>query len=131
MRCLRCSSIGPTTKGCAPDSSLALYGGVGRLAFVPYPTIPRDLIRRAEVENFPLTGLSAIQELRRALDELESAAIMRAREMGASSTDIGGALGLTRQAAYYRIRQILARREEEAADSDVVILPETEPTPGT
>jgi hypothetical protein len=98
---------------------------------VPYPTIPRDLIRRAEVENFPLTGLSAIQELRRALDELESAAIMRAREMGASSTDIGGALGLTRQAAYYRIRQILARREEEAADSDVVILPETEPTPGT
>jgi hypothetical protein len=131
MRCLRCSSHRTYDQGTYRGPSLAFYGGVGRLAFVPYPTIPRDLIRRAEVENLPLTGLSAIQELRRALGELESAAIMRAREMGASSADIGEALGLTRQAAYYRIRQILARREEEAADSDVVILPETEPTPGT
>jgi hypothetical protein len=93
---------------------------------MPYPTLPRDLIRRAENENFPLIGLSALRELRRALDELESAAIMRAREMGASTTDIGEALGLTRQAAYYRIRQILDRRAEQD-DAELLVLPDDEP----
>lgn len=93
-----------------------------------YPTIPRDLIRRAENENFPLIGLGAMRKLRKALDELESAAIMRARAMGASSTDIGEALGMTRQAAYHRIQQIRARREERG--SDVVVVPDAEPTAG-
>jgi hypothetical protein len=92
---------------------------------VAYPTLPRDLVKRAENENFPLVGLSALRELRRALDELESAAMLRAREMGASTTDIGLALGLTRQAAYYRIRHLLERRNAEEAD--VVIVPETDP----
>jgi hypothetical protein len=95
---------------------------------VAYPTLPRDVIRRTENENFPLIGLAAVRELRRKLDELESAAIMRAREMGASTTDIGEALGLTRQAAYYRIRQILARRQE-AADAVTVIIHDAEPAP--
>jgi hypothetical protein len=94
-----------------------------------YPTIPRDLIRRAENEMFPLIGLGAMRELQRALDELESAAIMRAREMGASSTDIGEALGLTRQAAYYRIRQILERQREESGDDVMVVISDEEPAP--
>jgi hypothetical protein len=93
---------------------------------VAYPTLPRDLIRRAENENFPLIGLGALRELRRKLDELESAAIMRAREMGASSSDIGDALGLTRQAAYYRIRQILERRGQQKEHDALVVLPEVE-----
>src|ERR1041384_4924294 len=90
-----------------------------------YPTLPRDLIKRAEHQNFPLIGLSALRELRRALDELEGAAILRAREMGASTTDIGEALGLTRQAAYYRVRQLLDRRAV-APPEGVVILPDPE-----
>jgi hypothetical protein len=90
-----------------------------------YPNVPKDLLRRAENENFPLIGLSALRELRKALDEVESAAIMRAREMGASTTDIGEALGLTRQAAYYRIRHILERRAAEQAEDALVVLPET------
>jgi hypothetical protein len=93
-----------------------------------YPTLPRDVIRRAENESFPLIGLAALRQLRAALDELETAAIMRAREMGASSTDVGEALGVTRQAAYYRIRHILERRAEETS-SEVVIVPEPETTP--
>jgi hypothetical protein len=90
-----------------------------------YPNVPKDLLRRAENENVPLIGLSALRELRKALDEVESAAIMRAREMGASTTDIGEALGLTRQAAYYRIRHILERRAAEQAEDALVVLPET------
>lgn len=93
-----------------------------------YPTLPRDLIRRAENENFPLVGLGALRELRRHLGELESAAIMRARAMGASSTDIGEALGVTRQAAYYRIRQILERTGQKP-EEDLVVVPETDTTP--
>jgi hypothetical protein len=95
---------------------------------VAYPTLPRDVIRRTENENFPLIGLAAVRELRRKLDELESAAIMRAREMGASTTDIGEALGLTRQAAYYRIRHILERRASEQKGDALVVLPDTEST---
>jgi hypothetical protein len=108
------------------NSLFALCSARATIRFVAaYPTLPRDLIKRAENENFPLIGLAALKELRKAFDELESAAILRAREMGASSTDIGEALGLTRQAAYYRIRQLLERRETGRHD-EVVVLPETQ-----
>jgi transposase-like protein len=93
---------------------------------VAYPTLPRDLIKRGENENFPLIGLSALRELRTALDQLEAAAILRAREMGASTSDIGEALGLTRQAAYYRIRQLLERRAA-AESGDIIVVPDTQP----
>ena len=93
-----------------------------------YPTLPRDLIKRAENENFPLIGLGALRELRKALDELEAAAILHARELGASSTDIGEALGLTRQAAYYRIRHLLERGvDDEGGADDVMTLPDAAP----
>lgn len=87
-----------------------------------YPTVPRDLLKRAENENFPLVGLSALQELRQALDELEDSILVRARAMGASTTDIGEALGLTRQAAYARLKHALERRGENAAADDVTIV---------
>jgi hypothetical protein len=93
---------------------------------VAYPTLPRDLIKRAENDNFPLIGLAALRELRKALDELEAAAILRARDMGASTSDVGEALGLTRQAAYYRLRQLLDRRKAEGAGG-IVVVPESEP----
>jgi CRP-like cAMP-binding protein len=93
---------------------------------VAYPTLPRDLIRRAENENFPLIGLAALRELRKRLDELEAAAMLRAREMGASTSDMGEALGLTRQAAYYRIRHLLERREG-SNDEVTLVLRDEEP----
>ncbi len=105
--------------------SFALSIEVRKTLPMAFPTLPRDLIKRAENENFPLIGLSAMRELHKALDELEAAAILRAREMGASTTDIGEALGLTRQAAYYRVRQILDRRAR-GRDEDVVVVPEAE-----
>ncbi len=94
-----------------------------------YPSIPRDLLRRTENENFPLVGLAALRELRRALDDLEAAAILRAREMGASAADIGEALGLTRQAAHYRIRHILDRQDQRATEDGTIIIPDTEDSP--
>ena len=100
------------------------------LRLVAYPTIPRDLLKRAENDNFPLIGLAAVRELRKAFDELEAAAILRAREMGASTTDIGEALGLTRQAAYYRLRHLLEQRDDAAESDDVtVVLDDEEPAP--
>jgi hypothetical protein len=109
-----------------PTSSFALAAQRARLRPVGYPNLPRDLIRRAENENFPLVGLSAIRELRRALDELEAAAMLRAREMGASTTDLGQALGLTRQAAYYRLRHLLDRQTDPPADDVTVVLEDEE-----
>jgi hypothetical protein len=97
---------------------------------VAYPTLPRDLIRRAENENFPLIGLAAIRELRRALEELEGAAVLRAREMGASTSDIGEALGITRQAAYYRLRHLRDRgRPEGGAEGITVVLEDEDRAP--
>lgn len=86
-----------------------------------YPQIPRDLLRKVENENFPLVGLRALVDLRSCLDELERAAMARAREMGASSTDIGDALGITRQAAYQRLKHLGGNGD------DVVVVPETQP----
>ena len=94
-----------------------------------YPDVPRDLLKRAENENFPLIGLSALRELRKALDELESAILLRAREMGASTTDIGDSLGLTRQAAYARLKHALERHGEDPPVEDVTIVVEDEEHP--
>jgi DNA-directed RNA polymerase specialized sigma24 family protein len=107
--------------------------GVDTLPRVANPSIPRDLIRRVENENFPLLSLSALRELREALDEIEAEAIVRAHEMGASSTDIGDAMGLTRQAAHYRLRHALDRRAAEppTAEDETIVIPEPEDTPRT
>jgi hypothetical protein len=59
---------------------------------------PRRLIRHLETPELPLQTLEAIHRLRGYLEELETACVIKARELGASPTDMGEALGITRQA---------------------------------
>jgi DNA invertase Pin-like site-specific DNA recombinase len=74
---------------------------------------PRGLIRKLEKPDLPLESLQAIYRLRRYLDELEAACILKARELGASPADIGDALGITRQSVYNRLRQLEMRAEAD------------------
>ena len=90
---------------------------------------PRRLIRRVEGHNtFPLVALSALQELRAHLVQVEAESILRARELGASAEDIAEALGITRQGAYYKMKQL--EREgpaDDAGDGNITVtLPEAE-----
>jgi transcriptional regulator with PAS, ATPase and Fis domain len=93
---------------------------------------PRRLIHRVENrETFPLIALSSVQELRAYLDEVEAESIRQAREMGASADDIAEALGITRQGAYYKLKQLQRANEAKAkktVDDIGVTLPETEPS---
>ena len=67
------------------------------------PRLSRALLRRAESwETFPLAALSAQCELQHSVAELERRAVMKARELGASWTDIADALGVSRQAVQQR-----------------------------
>ena len=74
---------------------------------------PRRLIRHLETPDLPLETLHAIHRLRRYLDELEAACILKARELGASPTDIGDALGITRQSVYNRLQHLQQRAETD------------------
>jgi predicted transcriptional regulator len=64
----------------------------------------RSLLRRAENTELSLVSLEAIAELRNTLDRLERAAVVSAREKGATVEDIAEALDLTPQAVYHRLR---------------------------
>jgi Homeodomain-like domain len=79
---------------------------------------PRRLIRHLETPDLPLEALQSIRRLRRYLDELEAACILKARELGASPSDIGDVLGITRQAVYNRLNHLEQRAE---TDPDFVI----------
>jgi DNA-directed RNA polymerase specialized sigma24 family protein len=79
---------------------------------------PRRLIRHLETPELPLQTLQAIHRLRRYLDELEAACILKARGLGASAADIGEAVGITRQAVYNRLHYLEQRAE---TDPDFVI----------
>ena len=79
---------------------------------------PRRLIRHLETPDLPLEALQSIHRLRRYLDELEAACIIKARQLGASPADIGEALGITRQAVYNRLHMLEQRAE---TDPDFVI----------
>ena len=70
---------------------------------------PRRLIRHLETPELPLQTLQAIHRLHGYLDELEAACILKARELGASTADIGDALGITRQAVYNRLHHLEQR----------------------
>ena len=69
------------------------------------PALSRSLLRRAENTELSLSSLEAIAEIRSWLDQLESKAMLSAREKGATAEDIAEAVGLTTQAIYYRMRQ--------------------------
>ena len=74
---------------------------------------PRRLIRHLETPDLPLEALQSIRRLRRYLDELEAGCILKARQLGASSADIGEALGITRQAVYNRLHRLEQRAETD------------------
>jgi len=74
---------------------------------------PRRLIRHLETPDLPLEALQSIRRLRRYLDELEAACILKARQLGASPADIGEALGITRQAVYNRLHHLEQRAETD------------------
>jgi predicted transcriptional regulator len=63
-------------------------------------------LRRAENTELSLGALEAIAALRARLDVLERAAMLSAREKGATNEDIAEALGLTPQAIHYRFRNM-------------------------
>lgn len=81
---------------------------------------PRRLIRHLETPDLPLQTLQAIRRLRRYLEELEAACIIKARELGASPSDIGEALGITRQAVYNRLHNL----EQRAAHDPNFVIPD-------
>ena len=79
---------------------------------------PRRLIRHLETPDLPLEALQSIRRLRRYLDELEAACILKARQLGATPSDIGEALGITRQAVYNRLHHL---EQRAATDPDLVM----------
>jgi hypothetical protein len=94
---------------------------------------PRRLIRHLETPDLPLEALQSIRRLRSYLDELEAACILKARQLGASSADIGEALGITRQAVYNRLRTFEQRAETDPEfvipELDTEEIPDLEATP--
>ena len=70
-------------------------------------------------DAFPLAALQAVQELRAELEAAENAAILRARELGASLEDVADVMGMTRQGVAYRLK---ALRTHQAESDEVVDL---------
>jgi DNA-directed RNA polymerase specialized sigma24 family protein len=62
----------------------------------------QKLVRRAENLELPMGALFAIAKLRHRLRDAEEAAVMAAREKGASWEDVADALGISRQAIHQR-----------------------------
>jgi hypothetical protein len=81
---------------------------------------PVSLATAATRADGPRLGLQAVSQLREALDELEIRHVDRALEAGWSWTQVGRALGVSKQAAH--------RRHASRATSDRADL-ETEPSP--
>jgi DNA polymerase III delta prime subunit len=67
---------------------------------VPYTR----LLKQATNLELPLEALEAIVDLRKALEDLEAAAVSSARARGATWEQIASVLGVTRQAAFLRHR---------------------------
>ncbi|MBI3647887.1 MAG: hypothetical protein HY240_03925 [Actinobacteria bacterium] len=84
---------------------------------------PRNLVRKVENLNFPLLALAAVREIRGYLDAVEVEAILKARLLNATADDIAEALGITRQGAYYKLKNL----EKRAEDDPVLDVPDLEP----
>jgi Homeodomain-like domain len=96
-----------------PVRRLAQTFWASYLGLVRVVKFPRRLIRHLETPDLPLQTLQAIRRLRRYLEELEAACIIKARQLGASPTDIGEALGITRQAVYNRLHNLEQRAQRD------------------
>jgi Bacterial regulatory proteins, tetR family len=70
------------------------------------PKLTLSILRRAENTELSLGSLEAIAAIRARLHVLETAAMLSARDKGATMEDIAEALGLTPQAIYYRFRNM-------------------------
>jgi len=82
----------------------------------------RSALRKIEnVEAFPILALQAIRELRTQLHGAESAAILRARELGASLEDVAEAMGITRQGVAYRLKVMSQEKDDTAAEEAPVV----------
>ena len=69
------------------------------------PGISRPILRRLENHDvFPIAALEAVAEARRYLDQVERAAVLKARRMGATYEDLALALGISRQTVFNRYR---------------------------
>lgn len=70
-------------------------------------TFPRAAVRKIEKrETFPLIALNGVTDLRIYLNEVESEAIIRAHQLGATAEDIADALAITRQGVYYKLKAL-------------------------
>jgi predicted transcriptional regulator len=87
------------------------------------PKLSPSLLRRAENTELSLGSLEAIAAIRARLDLLETAAMLSAREKGATQEDIAEALGLTHQAIYYRLRHM---RDNDGGHEDAPAAAEPE-----
>jgi hypothetical protein len=65
-------------------------------------------------DAFPLAALAGMTELRSYLNAVETQAITRARDLGATAEDIADALGITRQGVYYKLKGLNGHKD--AAD---------------
>ena len=88
---------------------------------------PRHLIRKLDNPELPLTRLEAVRALREYLALVEEDAIHLARARGASTQDIGTALGMTRQGISYRLKAPRSQADEPAGP-DVVTIRDLEVT---
>ena len=76
----------------------------------------------------PLRVLEGVGELRKYLDDLERQALLDARKLGLSPSEMADALGITRQGVHLKLKKI---DRELAAERPVhgVLIPELEPEP--
>jgi Bacterial regulatory proteins, tetR family len=107
---------GSSNEGLLADSRLYTLNGMPKAR-----KLSSSVLRRAENTELSLGSLEAIAMIRARLDELEPAAMLSARDKGATLEDIADALGLTPQAIYYRFRN---RWDADQADT----LAATEPS---
>ena len=59
--------------------------------------------------DLPLRGLREVTALRQTLDRLERELVVAARRNGSTWQEVGGALGISRQAAHARHRPFVKR----------------------
>jgi DNA-directed RNA polymerase specialized sigma24 family protein len=88
----------------------------------PVPARADPQARIAEASD--PSPIEAVRELRAYLDSTEEAAILQARELGASTKDIADALGITRQGAHHKLRTIERRR----AAGETIVIPDLKMT---
>jgi hypothetical protein len=76
-----------------------------------------ELCRRAQGDKGPTDGLQAVTALRERLDQLESRHVADLLGEGATWADIAEPLGITRQAAHHRHRNVTRSKPPAAAAS--------------